>query len=135
MSPTDPATEAAWNEMRQFVAEELQRLPDDSRAALVLCHLEGKTQEEAARLLGWSKGTLRRRLGQGREVLRRRLLRRGLAALSASLFAEETASAVVPAALVGATVRGVLQAAMPRISRSPASGQRGLPTRTGTIRF
>lgn len=106
----DPAVEVARREVRQAVDEELQRLPEEPRSALVLCYLEGRTQEEAARLLGWSKSTLRRRLDQGRERLRQRLLRRGLApmaALTASLFAEQTATAV-PAALAGSTVRAAV---------------------------
>jgi RNA polymerase sigma factor (sigma-70 family) len=107
-SSTDTVEDVSWREMRAVVDEELQRLPDGLRSAIVLCYLEGKTQEEAARLLSWSKCTLRRRLEQGRERLRRRLLARGLtpmAALTASLFAEGTTSAMIPAALAAATVR------------------------------
>jgi protocatechuate 3,4-dioxygenase beta subunit len=95
------------------VDEELQRLPDALRSAVVLCHLEGNTHEEAARQLGWSKGTLRRRLDRGRELLRRRLLARGLApaaALTATQFAEGGASAAVPAKLVETTVLAALNA-------------------------
>ncbi len=113
-STLDPLTEATWREVRTIVAEELQRLPDALRCAVVLCYLEGKTRPEAARLLGWSRGTLHRRLERGRELLRRRLLARGLtplAALTASLFAEGSTSAMVPAALAGVTVRSVLRAA------------------------
>jgi RNA polymerase sigma factor (sigma-70 family) len=108
MSATEPLADLTWREVRQLVDEELQRLPDAPRSALVLCCLENKTQQEAAHLLGWSKGTLRRRLEQGREMLRQRLLARGLtpmAALTASLFAEGDASAIVPAALADATIR------------------------------
>ncbi|SRR5579883_1083038 len=107
----DPVSEATWNELQQIVDEEIQRLPEDLRSALVLCYLESKTQEEAARLLGWSKGTLRRRLDRGRELLRRRLIRRGLApmaALTASLFADAGAPAAVTATLVTTTVRSAM---------------------------
>jgi RNA polymerase sigma factor (sigma-70 family) len=111
ISATNPSDEASWKEMRQVVDEEMQRLPDDLRSALVLCYLEGKTQEEAARLLEWSKATLRRRLDKGRELLRCRLISRGLApmaALTATLFAEGGASASVPSALMEATVQTAL---------------------------
>src|SRR5579871_3924361 len=111
MSTSDPMCEASWNDVRVVVDEEIERLPDDLRSAVVLCYVEGKTHDEAARLLGWSKGTLRRRLGQGRELLRGRLVSRGLApmaALTASLFAETSATASVPALLTRATVRTVL---------------------------
>jgi RNA polymerase sigma factor (sigma-70 family) len=108
---SDPLADVTWREVRQVVDEELQRLSDALRSAVVLCYLEGKTHEEAARLLGWSKNRLRRRLGQGRELLRERLLARGLApaaALTATLFAEGVAPAAVPAALASATMRTVL---------------------------
>jgi RNA polymerase sigma factor (sigma-70 family) len=59
----DPVT---WAEARQLVHEELGRLSDRHREPLVLCYLQGKTQNEAARLLGLSKGTLKRRLERGR---------------------------------------------------------------------
>jgi RNA polymerase sigma factor (sigma-70 family) len=42
--------------------EELARLPEKFRWPVVLCYLEGKTQEEAAVELRWSSATLRRRL-------------------------------------------------------------------------
>src|SRR5262249_41249526 len=78
MPTADPLAELNGQELRSLLDEELNQLPEQCRSALVLCYLEGKTQDEAARLLGWSKGTLRRRLGQGRELLRIRLGRRGL---------------------------------------------------------
>jgi RNA polymerase sigma factor (sigma-70 family) len=113
LSTVDPQTSTTWQEVHQLVDEELQRLPEDLRAALVLCYLEGKTLDEAARLLAWSKSTLRRRLTRGRELLRSRLVSRGLtptAALAATLFAEGK-SAAVSAALAAATVRCALDAA------------------------
>jgi RNA polymerase sigma factor (sigma-70 family) len=58
--------------------EELGRLPDRLRRPLILCYLEGLTNEEAARRLGWPRGTILSRLSRGRERLRRRLLHRGI---------------------------------------------------------
>jgi hypothetical protein len=101
--------------------EELGRLPERYRAALVLCHLEGLACEEAARQLGWPVGTVKSRLARGRERLRDRLTRRGLApsiGLGAALAADGS-HAAVPAALADATVQAALQVA----ARSAAATQ------------
>ena len=98
----------ACGELVAVLDEELLRLPERYRLPLLLCYLEGHTQDEAARHLGWSLSTLRRRLDGGRELLRGRLARRG-ATLSAGLFAvalaTEATKAAVPAALARATAR------------------------------
>ncbi len=70
---------ASWDDRDDILHEELGRLPEKYRTAVVLCDLEGLTQEQAARHLGWPDGTVRSRLSRGREQLRDRLARRGLA--------------------------------------------------------
>jgi RNA polymerase sigma factor (sigma-70 family) len=74
---TDP-DELTWREIRRVVHEELDRLPERHRTALVLCYLQGKTQDEAAVELGLPKGTLKGHLERGRSRLHARLVRRGL---------------------------------------------------------
>ena len=54
-------------------------MPERHRAVIVLCDLEGLTQQQAARHLGWPLGTVQSRLARGRERLCGRLTRRGLA--------------------------------------------------------
>jgi len=102
----DPGVDAAWREIRPVLDLELQRLPAKYRTPMTLCYLEGKTYEEAALLLGCPKGTVAIRLLRGRQMLKNRLLRRGLL-LSAGLFAAHTAlsqaQAALPPALVNAT--------------------------------
>ncbi|MBN9517136.1 sigma-70 family RNA polymerase sigma factor [bacterium] len=86
---------------------ELRRLPEKWRLPLVLCYLEGRTQDEAAALLGWGKTTLRNRLGEARAALGRRLRRCGVgwsASLSALLLSDAVAPAAPPG-LVASTVR------------------------------
>jgi RNA polymerase sigma factor (sigma-70 family) len=102
-NPTDQMT---WGELRSVLDSELARLPARYRAPLLLCYLEGKTRDEAAAQLGWSAGSVKGRLERGRDLLRRRLARRGLtisAALCASLL-PETAGAM-PAHLAAATLQ------------------------------
>ena len=83
---------------------ELDRLPERFRAPIVLCHLEGLTNEQAAGQLGLPVRTVQRRLSQGRERLRSRLVRRGVEPASASSAAGFAATAVSEAWLE-ATVR------------------------------
>jgi RNA polymerase sigma factor (sigma-70 family) len=97
---------------------ELSRLPEIYRAAVVLCDLEGLTRTQAARRLGVADGTLAARLFRARQMLAKRLARRGFgaAAVAAALSqGVSAASATAPAApLVAATIKSVcLLAARP----------------------
>ncbi|MGE3807450.1 MAG: sigma-70 family RNA polymerase sigma factor [Gemmataceae bacterium] len=94
--------------------EELDRLGEKYRLPLVLHYLQGKSQQEVADELGCSLRTTERRLAQGRDLLRTRLERRGVA-LTLGLAALE--SAEVSAALVERT------AVLPGLS--PAGSSRG----------
>jgi RNA polymerase sigma factor (sigma-70 family) len=71
--------ELSLREGLAILDEELGRLPEKFRAPVVLCYLQGRTNEEAARELGCAAGTLKSRLGRARELLARRLVRRGVA--------------------------------------------------------
>jgi RNA polymerase sigma factor (sigma-70 family) len=89
------------NDLLAALDEELAALPDDLRAALVACFLEERTHDEAARELGWSVSTLRRRLDRGKELLRVRLARRGVSlavGLLTTALAAPSARAVPPLA-------------------------------------
>ncbi len=76
---------------------------------MILSYLEGKTNEEVAALLRWPVGTVKGRLSRARDLLRSRLMRRGLALSAAFLMtalSQGTVFAeVVPAELVRRTVR------------------------------
>ena len=67
--------------------EEIERLPERFRAPLILCDLEGRSHEQAARHLGWPIGTVKSRQARGRDRLRDRLRRRGIAPQASVLAA------------------------------------------------
>jgi RNA polymerase sigma factor (sigma-70 family) len=66
-------------ELLRALHEEIARLPDKFRPAIVLCDLQGVSHDRAAGELRVSERTLRRRLSEGRRRLKARLGRRGLA--------------------------------------------------------
>jgi RNA polymerase sigma factor (sigma-70 family) len=104
-------TDANWHELLGALDEELQRMPERYRLPLLLCYLEGRTQDEAAKQLGLSLSTLRRRLEAGRTSLRVRMTRRG-ATLGAALFAgvlvPSAACATLTSELRQAVVKGAV---------------------------
>ncbi len=80
-------------EFGPIVQEEVRRLPEKYRAAVVLCYWEGLTQEQAAAQLGCPLGTVRSRLARASDLLRRRLTRRGLEPMAVGLESDPKASA------------------------------------------
>jgi RNA polymerase sigma factor (sigma-70 family) len=105
--PVDPRPQPldvlTGRELLELLDAEIARLPETYRLPLLLCLLQGRTVEDAARQLGWSIGSLRGRLERGREQLRRRLSRRGLG-LSVGAVAL-LAPAVVPEKLLAESAR------------------------------
>jgi RNA polymerase sigma factor (sigma-70 family) len=110
---TDPDLLAA-------VDEELQRLPDRYRAPLVSCFLLGRTQEEAARETGCSLSTLRRRLERGQELLRKRLLGRGVTPALGTLGVG-VGSANVSATVVETTTALVVAVVTGKVGSDPGT--------------
>ena len=92
------APESPNRDLGLALHEALEGLPEKYRAPIVLCDLEGRTHEEAAKSLKWPIGSVKGRLSRGRELLKTRLTRRGITGAVAALLAEE-ASAAVPVSL------------------------------------
>jgi len=95
----------------EVLHEEVERLPRKYREAVVLCYLEGMSLDAAAGQLGCPIGTIGVRLMRARERLKVRLSRRGMSVPAGLLVAGHSvrsASAALPAALVGSTVKAAI---------------------------
>lgn len=112
---------AAGRELRDLVDREIARLSSAHRAAVILCDLEGRSQQDAARLLGWSEDALRGRLARARQKLRTRLERQGLAP---ALIAGPSALPPLapPPALVVATTRAAMASVLAGRAAPTAGG-------------
>ncbi len=105
-----PAADADFDELREVLDEEIGRLPEKFRRAVVLCELEGREHEEAARQMGCAVGTVKSRLSRAREKLRTRLIRRGVAPTAWTSYVDST-SAAVPAKLIDTTFKAAIGSA------------------------
>jgi RNA polymerase sigma factor (sigma-70 family) len=104
---TEPNNDEFGPDLRALLDEELSRLPERYRIAVVLCDVEGNTRHDAAEQLHLPEGTLASRLARGRALLAKRLIKRGLSVSATTLAAtgfREAASGAVPAALLSHTV-------------------------------
>jgi RNA polymerase sigma factor (sigma-70 family) len=100
------------------IHDEVNRLPEKYRAPIVLCDLEGRTHQEAARFLGWPIGTVKSRQSQGRRLIRDRLVRRGLGlAVAVAAAVVESSRPVANAALPNEVSRSTVNAAMRQSGR------------------
>jgi RNA polymerase sigma factor (sigma-70 family) len=106
-----PCLDALQSDLRSAVHEEIERLPETYRAPIVLCYLEGKTNEEAAVQMSCPTGTVVTRLARARQRLRSRLARRGWDLPAGCLVAALTPpdlSAAAPPLLLDQTVKAAL---------------------------
>jgi RNA polymerase sigma factor (sigma-70 family) len=93
-TPAPPAP-AGGSELADALHDEITRLPERYRLAVLACYGAGTPTAEAARQLGWPKGTLLTRLAWARKRLRDRLTHRGvtLAGGFAAVFAGQAGPA------------------------------------------
>jgi RNA polymerase sigma factor (sigma-70 family) len=112
--PDPPSNAAEAADLKTVLDSELAALPDKFRSVVVLCLVEGRTNAEAAAVLGVPVGTVDSRLNTARARLRARLTRRGLA-VGVGVTLEQLLGGPVRASegpafqeLVSNTVRAVL---------------------------
>jgi RNA polymerase sigma factor (sigma-70 family) len=112
VDPAGPAgEESLGRDLRPVLDEEISRLPEKYRLPVLLCYLEGRTNEEAACELGVPKGTIATRLAWARQQLRERLTRLGVTVGGAALavLAEQNAvGAALAKPLAVAAVRAAI---------------------------
>ena len=96
VAPEESVESAAeWQHTRSMLLQEVHALPARYRLPLLLHYCEGLGQNEVAKQLGCSYGTVSGRLNRARALLRERLIGRGLALPVAMLavLAPQAASA------------------------------------------
>jgi RNA polymerase sigma factor (sigma-70 family) len=129
--------QAASNPMLFLLNHELDRMPDRYRVPLILHHMQGLTEAEAASRVGVPVGTLSGRLTRGRQMLRERVAARSgaggqLAAISleaiGSLFSEQLRSGDVPRTFESTVARS---AALLAAGQSAAQAQ--IPARVARL--
>lgn len=103
----------------RILEEEIAQLPDDLRLPIILCLMQGQTQEEAGQALDINPRTIKERLRRGRERLHDRLVKRGVSlALLGTLLSASAINAAVPPALEQAAS----QAAIALATKAPLAG-------------
>ncbi len=124
------------DDLKAAIDEEIARLPQRYRSAVVLCYLEGLTQEQVAGRLRCPLGTIQSRLHRARDRMRTGLSRRGFAAdtwsslaFSRVMFPPEvpqivSAAAVSAAArlVAGGKIAGVVPAAVSALVSQTVKG-------------
>ncbi len=118
--PDEALPSAARDDLRAVLDEAISRLPEKYRGPIVLCYLEGKTNEEAAELLGCPTGTVVTRLARARDRLRDGLRRRGVGVTAGVLAA--SLSRLRDAGATAVTAESVARASIAFVTNRAATG-------------
>jgi RNA polymerase sigma factor (sigma-70 family) len=134
--PINLESENGCCELRPLIDEGLNSLPEKYRVPVVLCYLQNKTNEEAARQLHWPVGTVKTRLSKARELLGDWLCRRGVAFSTEgyeSILAPAAVSAALPASLLESTLKAAMLVSLGQTGAAVLSA-RGLLLIKGTLK-
>jgi len=123
-NPTEPSPE--MESFREELDEAISQLPARYQWPLVLFHLQGCSLEQTSRQLGLNPKTASTRLVRAREMLRRKLVRRGVTVGSVgaltALLSTESGAAVLPATIVSATAKAAGLAAAGKLAVGVSAG-------------
>jgi RNA polymerase sigma factor (sigma-70 family) len=111
MTPSEPIDERTWGDLRAVLDEEVAALPAKYASAIILCYLQDKSYDQAAKELRCSKTTVARRVALARGLLHDRLVRRGItlsAGAVAAALCSKANGAPVGALLTIETVKAAL---------------------------
>ena len=106
---SNPEDKAVHAEQLRILDEEISKLPKQLRSVIVLCHLDGMSQQQVADRLDIPRSTVRDRLTRGQALLKHRLLRSGVTATLAAMTTYAVASrSSIPAQLAAHTTKMAL---------------------------
>lgn len=106
----------------EILDDEIGRLPESLRLPIVMCYLQGLTNREAGERLGCPEGTIVSRLARGRDLLRQRLVRRGLVLGSAAAVTTLLTEAGSAAPLVHSLAQAAAQCGLLNAAKGAAAG-------------
>src|SRR5262249_28556377 len=113
--------EVPTDDLLALLDEEVNRLPEKYRAAVILCELQGRPRREAAQTLKIAEGTRSSRLTTARATRPERLGRRGVV-LSTGAYAAALSSSAATASVSGPLILSTLNAATAMVSGGKAAG-------------
>ena len=100
------------DDLADILQQEIDRLPERHRIVIILCDLEGRSREEAARHMRCPVGTVKSRLARARDRLREVLIRRGVMPAAVSVMTSRDAPAAfesLPQALAASTAASTIR--------------------------
>jgi RNA polymerase sigma factor (sigma-70 family) len=119
-----------WDELRIVIDEELNQIVEKYRLPLIACYLEGKDTDEAAEQSQLNPNTFRVRLMRGKDLLKKRLSRRGitLSVATAAALLVQKGSVVASESLIKTTLQAAKQ-----VSLEGAAGTGGITAARGIL--
>jgi hypothetical protein len=119
--------------LQRLLDQELRKLPEKYRVAVVLCELESRSRKEVARALGIPEGTLSSRLAMARRMLAQRLSKHGLM-LSGSALAAALSGNCGRACLSPTRVHSAVEAARVIVAGKSAATTKAVALAEGVLK-